>query len=101
MGAFLRRNSNPNPTHYPLPITHYPLPITLTLTLTVTVTVTLTLTLILTVTATITLLKMHWFTFRSVHGEKSWRNPIQNALVYILFCVARKNSENRALGHGS
>ena len=23
--------SNPNPTHYPLPITHYPLPITLTL----------------------------------------------------------------------
>ena len=27
------------------------------------------------------------------------RNPIQNALVYILFCVARKKSENRALGH--
>ena len=29
------------------------------------------------------------------------RNPIQNALVYISFCVARKKSENRALGHDS
>ena len=28
-------------------------------------------------------------------------NPIQNALVYISFCVARKKSENRALGHDS
>ena len=28
-------------------------------------------------------------------------NPIQNALVFILFCVARKKSENRALGHDS
>ena len=25
----------------------------------------------------------HWFTFRSVYYEKSWCNPIQNALVYI------------------
>ena len=29
------------------------------------------------------------------------RNPVQNALVYILFCVAQKKSENRAMGHDS
>ena len=28
-------------------------------------------------------------------------NPIQNALVYISVCVARKKSDNRALGHDS
>ena len=28
-------------------------------------------------------------------------NPIQNALVYISFCVARKKSDYRALGHDS
>ena len=27
--------------------------------------------------------------------------PIQKALVYILFCVARKKSDNGALGHDS
>ena len=31
--------------------------------------------------------------------KKSRRNPIQTTLVYISFCVARKKSENRALGH--
>ena len=50
--------------------------------------VTLTLTLNLTVTVTVTLFKMHWFTFCCVYHEKSQRNPIQNALVYISFCVA-------------
>ena len=67
--------------------------------LTVTVTVTLTLTVPLTVT--VTLFKMYWFTFRSVYHKKSRRNPIQNALIYILFCVTRKKSENRAMGHNS
>ena len=57
--------------------------------------------LTLTLTVTVTLFKIHWFTFRSVYHEKSRRNPIQNALVYILFCVARNKSENRDLGHDS
>ena len=29
------------------------------------------------------------------------RNPIQNALLYISFCVARKKLDNRVLGHDS
>ena len=42
---------------------------------------------------------MHWFTFRSAYDEKSRRSPIQNAFIYILFCVARKKSENRVPEH--
>ena len=68
-------------------------------TLTLTLNLILILTLILNLTLTLTLFKMHWFTFRSVYDEKSWRNPVENALVYISFCVARQKSEIRALGH--
>ena len=32
---------------------------------------------------------------------KSEKRSLQNALVYIPFCVARKNSVNLALGHDS
>ena len=41
-------------------------------------------------------------TVLSAHTLSRLKNtPIQNALVYISFCVARKKSDNRVLGHDS